>query len=162
MAKIKSSARLWLLIALITSVSFVAAIPLIIISASGGIKWLLIVSIILAAHGFYGTPMYWMAFASKKELSNILALIEVQKLRSVKDISQQTGKDIEYLSEKIRYLISNGYLTGYIFDGEAIKKFVPENEGPKMTNGVCPSCGAPVTLSDGEGQCEYCGTVISK
>lgn len=161
MKKMKRVLKKWFAIALGTSVLMVVGIPLIPISASKGMTWLLIVAIVFTAYGFYGCPLYWISYASKRELYSILFLIENEHVLTVESLCQQTGKDGKYISDKIRYLLLGGFLPGYIFNGETLEKsFVQEK--PTVVSVPCPFCGAPVTLSDGEGKCEYCGSSIHK
>ena len=161
MKKMKRVLRNQFAIALVTSILMVVGIPLIPISAVNDITWLLVVAIVFTAYGFYGCPFYWIAYASKRELYSILFLIENEHVLTVVKLCVQTGKDINYISDKVRYLLLGGFLPGYIFNGETLEKsFVQEK--PTVESVPCPFCGAPVTLSDGEGKCEYCGSNIHK
>lgn len=162
MKKMKRVLKKWFFIALVTSVLMVIGIPLIPISAVKGITWLLIVSIVLTAYGFYGCPLYWISYASKRELYSILCLIENEQVLTVEGLCQQTGKDANYIADKIRYLLLGGFLPGYIFNGNALEKTVIVEKKPIVLSIPCPSCGAPITLTDGEGKCEYCGSIIHK
>lgn len=162
MDKMKRLLEKWFFIALVTSVLMVAAVPLIPVSAVNGTTWLLIVSIVIAAYGFYGCPLYWISYASKRQLYSLLCLIENEHILTVERLCMQTGKDEEYISEKIRYLLLGGFLPGYIFNCQALEKQVFAEKKPTVLSIPCPSCGAPVTLTDGEGKCEYCGSGIHK
>lgn len=162
MKKMKRVLKKWFFIALVTSILMVVGIPLIPISAVKGITWLLIVSIVLTAYGFYGCPLYWISYASKRELYSILCLIENEQVLTVEGLCQQTGKDANYIADKIRYLLLGGFLPGYIFNGNALEKTVIVEKKPIVLSIPCPSCGAPITLTDGEGKCEYCGSIIHK
>ena len=122
MDKMKRLLEKWFFIALVTSVLMVAAVPLIPVSAVNGTTWLLIVSIVIAAYGFYGCPLYWISYASKRQLYSLLCLIENEHILTVERLCMQTGKDEEYISEKIRYLLLGGFLPGYIFNCQSLEK----------------------------------------
>lgn len=162
MKKMKRVLRNQFAIALVTSIMMVVGIPLIPISAVNGITWLLVVAIVFTAYGFYGCPLYWISYASKRELYSILFLIENEHILTVEGLCQQTGKDGNYIADKIRYLLLGGFLPGYIFSGNALEKTVIVEKKPVVLSIPCPSCGAPITLTDGEGKCEYCGSSIHK
>ena len=112
MDKMKRLLEKWFFVALVTSVLMVAAVPFIPVSAVNGTTWLLIVSIVIAAYGFYGCPLYWISYASKRQLYSLLCLIENEHILTVERLCMQTGKDEEYISEKIRYLLLGGFLPG--------------------------------------------------
>ena len=158
MEKLKKQKAIWFWVALLTSIFAVVAIPAIVLSAVNKMFLLMGISIALLIHGFYGCIFYWIAFAKRCSLIRIIKLIKNQNMLSVSMLSMQTGKNDAEIIGILRECIVKGYISGYYFDDTqlCLCKIVPVTEAME-----CPSCGASVTVVDGIGKCEYCGTNIN-
>ena len=159
MEKLKKQKSIWFWVALLTSIFAVVAIPVIVLSAVYEMFLLMAISIAMLLHGFYGCIFYWIAFAKRCSLIRIVKLIKNQNMLSVSMLSMQTGKSEAEIIYSLRECIVKGYISGYYFDdtGLCLCKITPVTKAME-----CSSCGASVTVINGIGKCEYCGTNVNK
>ena len=159
MEKLKKQKSIWFWVALLTSIFAVVAIPVIVLSAVYEMFLLMAISIAMLLHGFYGCIFYWIAFSKRCSLIRIIKLIINENMLSVSMLSMQTGKSETEIIYVLRECIVKGYISGYYFDdtGLCLCKITPVTEAME-----CSSCGASVTVINGIGKCEYCGTSVNK
>lgn len=151
------SKRNWFIAALFASFSLVAAVPGIIFSAMHGWYFLMAVAIAFAAFGFYGSPLFWVAFGNRCALGGVLRAV-ASGLLTVPAISAQLGSNPKTVSDQLRTAIGRGYLPGYVFDGTALRKIVAAKPTPISV--VCPFCGATAEITGQERKCPWCSCQI--
>ena len=159
MEKLKKQKSIWFWVALLTSISLAIAIPAIVLTAINEMFLLMAISIAMLLHGFYGCIFYWIAFSKRCSLIRIIKLIINDNMLSVSMLSMQIGKSETEIIYVLRECIVKGYISGYYFDdtGLCLCKITPVTEAME-----CSSCGASVTVINGIGKCEYCGTSVNK
>ena len=154
MKKIKKELKVQLIIAIIISVLYVAAIPGLILSI-GKITWLMIVCIAYLGIGFYANPIVWIKYGDKVSLQNVVKAVS-EEIYDVESIALQTGKDVQTVVGQVRLCIDKGYIRGLLFDGKALSV----NEKAKSAaERRCPNCGATLVAEDNVLKCGYCGYV---
>ena len=154
MKKLNKELSVHLLIAILLSVLYVAAIPTLIISI-GKIKWLMIVCIVYLAAGFYGLPMVWVTYGDKRSLLSVAKAVMSDKIYDVETISVQLNDNTDSVAAKIRKCIDKGYINGFLFDGKTLE--VNERKA-KVSSRKCPNCGAPLVEKSGVLYCKYCNS----
>lgn len=132
----------------------------IILSATNGVKSLIIISAVMTGFCFYAVPIMWTSFGAKKQQQRILSCIENDRFESVDKISSATQLSKEVVANTTKELVAKGYLHGYAFDGE---KLQPIEEGKlksisKSGKIKCPNCGATYQAKDKNDTCPYCGS----
>lgn len=164
---IKKDCNKLLIASLIITAMFVAGIPILVVGAtrlSGGGFWvfMMIVGIIFTAVGFYGTPIIWIQYGEKASLKNLHEIITVDKMYSVKELSQNLNKNERTIANQITTLIQKRYLVGFTFvDRQELKVSDNVSKNTKIVNTKkCPNCGANLTISGNMGVCEYCNATF--
>lgn len=145
---------------IILSIMFPTGIVGIVLSATNGIKPLIIISAIITGFCFYAVPIMWSSFGAKKQQQRILSCIEIDRFESVAKICSATRISKAVVENTIGGLVEKGYLRGYAFDGE---KLQPIEEGKLKTLSKsgkikCPNCGATYVAEGKNDTCPYCGS----
>lgn len=160
MDALKKKKNTLLAISVIATILFIVGIPGIVLSATNGLTFLMIICIVFVGGGFYGMPVLWIAYSSKVSLERTMIAIEYDHMYTVEEIAMQRRISQRDALEQVNKLIAGRFLTGYIFDGNELKL----NQNQKLSeikSGVkCPSCGANVEISGKQGRCPYCGCLV--
>jgi hypothetical protein len=149
-----------LIILVIFSVLFVAAIPMIPVGFSNGWYLIAIPSIVIVAAGFYGLPFGWSFLVSLKRSRSLALAIAKDGITKVSDLAAQFGVKEKTIVLNISELFQKRYLSGYKFNKdktELVRVEPPKEPEKKVYTAVCGACGAPLP-TDAEGVCKYCGT----
>lgn len=144
-------------ISLVVSVLLVAGIPGIVIFAVKGMMPLMAISITAVVVGFYGTPLFWVAYGNKIHERNLIRLIE-SGITTIDGLAANFsgGGDIR---ASVVSLISKGYLIGYVLRDDGVIERI-KKEGVILTL-KCPVCGGRAeNVQDSKYKCNYCDTVF--
>ena len=157
-----SVVRSTLITAILLTIFLPAGILLIIFGADKN-AFMLIAGIVMTVAGFYGAPVAWTKIGDVKRRAFVYRLIMQENMYTVTDIATQTGYTPEVVSDYIKTLISQGYITGFFFkDGKLIlntNKKQTEDTSEKIK---CPACGGKMSYDGLNYVCEYCGHVEPK
>lgn len=167
MKKIDKSLRINFAFALTWSILMALGIPMIILGASKP-DWLpvptlfLILGIAFSGGGFYGVPILWISYGTKRELRGLIYAVEVLKLRDVAKLSSHLRRSEEEVRAKLDICISKGYFTMLIRDGDRLVEPIPKiNSEDELHDAFCPCCGAHFTYRGTRSVCPYCGVTYS-
>lgn len=146
--------------ALLSSILFVAGIPMLIFGAANSRTFLMVTGIVLTAACFYGMPILWIQYGSAKTERRLIYAVLQENLLTVAALSAQLSINEEGIRAMLRSCIQHCRLPGFLFDGETLTLNTHAAPGRKLLSVVCPNCGAPVSYPEGESPvCGYCGTV---
>lgn len=158
---IKKRVQINLIIAILLAVGFVGGIPLLIISATKGFTFGLIVGIILVVAGFYGTPMQFIHFANLKATARVIDCVLIENIYAVSEIAEHLQDNEKNIAEKITYAVNHEYLLGYKFDGTTLSA----NNNKKVTRSAsqsnkCPNCSGALERDEYGSHCPYCNATF--
>ena len=157
MKKIKSRITLDLILGLILPILLVVGIVMIIVFAKKN-TILLVLGIVFVVAGFYGSPIVWSLYGSRKQDLRLLSLICDENIYSIDSLAEQVGCEKQNVLNEVRKLINQGYLIGYLLkDNNYLELNTNEKQNQKVTVVKCPSCGAKNKVVGNSGFCEYCG-----
>lgn len=136
-------------------IGFVMFTPIWIAAASLGIA--------LAAFGFYGIPLFWVAYGTARRRTRVYDAINVEYLYNVMDISTQTTIQPATVRDDITWLMNKKYLVGFLFDGANLS--LNENKQLKKKgfefSGTCPHCGGTRAVKKEDGiYCAFCNSQL--
>lgn len=149
-------------IALCLTICLVLGIPAIIFGAINSAWWLLVLGIIATVVGFYGSPIVWVSFGEKKRALRVVDCVTKEHLLSIKEIAMQlqwNEKDTKVIVQKS---IVNGYIEGYIFDGEKLTINDRKIQTKKRIQNKCSACGATLDKTEKGYYCPYCGAIFEE
>jgi CYTH domain-containing protein len=170
----------WIMVGLSLLMPFVVVGT--ILSFTGGIWQLGILFAVITFADFIAIPIGWSVFypavAGKKQVYRMIKeenVVNVTQIARTVGIDYTTENNLFYkirkhseeeklntarkeVIDKIRYLISHGYLYKWTFDNNYEYLIRPETEEIKVQFGKCPNCGAKLTPDTKK--CEYCGFIV--
>ena len=165
---LKKTTQKYLFWGIFLSVCLVAGIPLLIVFLSKGYTWTMAFTVPMVVGGFYGMPIVWIGYASKKNMQHLVEMITVDGVYDVEGLARATGKQSEQVLKDVRWLINQRYLTNFsIAEDRYLVPFRQYRDVDKtlneMTGNVytvkCPNCGGAIRMVGNSGTCEYCGFV---
>lgn len=157
MKKLKNKLMTNIIAGIILPILLVVGIVMIILYAKNN-TILLVLGIVFVIMGFYGSPMVWVTYGSKKQDLRLLSLIYNENIYSIDSLAEQLGMEKQTALNEVRKLINQGYLTGYLLkDNNYLELNTNEKQGKKVTIVKCPSCGAKNRVIGNSCFCEYCG-----
>ncbi len=158
MERIDRDLRKYLIFSLIASIMLPLGIIGIIWGASGQMYILMAVGIAATVFGFYGTPLFWVAYGQRRGYLRLVLAVRRENVLSVADLSRHLYESEEEIRRRIKVCLDNCYLLGYIFDGDTLRLNTNENPAEEMMSVTCPSCGALYTYTVLErAVCPWCG-----
>lgn len=146
--------------ALFLSVGFVASIPAIIFGASKGMTFLLVIGIIFAVIGFYGSPMLWVQYGALNQAKRIVYAVDEEKIYSVEEIANQLQLPVGDVKSQLITAINKNYLEGFLFDGQKLTANKNKSAIKMLTR--CENCGAPLKKTQDGKYCPYCHSLFEK
>lgn len=157
MNKLKNKLIVNIIAGIILPILLVVGIVMIIVYAKNN-AILLTLGIVFVVLGFYGSPMVWVVYGTKKQDLRLLSLVYNENVYSVDSLAEQLGMEKQTVLTEVRKLISQGFLTGYLLkDNNYLELNTNEKQGKKVTIVKCPSCGAKNRVTGNSSFCEYCG-----
>lgn len=113
--------------------------------------------VITFVFAFYGIPLIFIRNSERRKTFRLGAFILAHENNTIEMLTGCIGSDENTVMEKVRWLLANGYLPGYIINGNSVilSKLVDPNL--QEHSAVCPNCGASFTYVGRIGQCPYCG-----
>lgn len=120
------------------------------------------IGIACLACGFYGCPIGWSVYGSKRSLARLATAIEEEHLYSVQELSTQLGISEKEVRGQIDTLFKKRYLIGYIRTENGVALNENRALADRECTKECPSCGARVTFRGSQTECPYCGTILTK
>jgi Zn finger protein HypA/HybF involved in hydrogenase expression len=160
MKKLCKKQKIVFIFALFLSIGFVASIPAIIFGAINGITLLLVVGIIFAVLGFYGSPILWIQFGALNKTKRIVYAVDEEKIYTVEEISKQLQLSISEVKAQLITAINKNYIEGLLFDGE--KLTANKNKSTLKNLSRCENCGAPLKKTPDGKYCPYCHSMFEK
>jgi len=159
MERIDRRLRLLFILSLVSSVLFVAGIPMIILGALHA-KFVMVLGIVFTAADFYAMPMLWVAYGNARANRRLVYAVTRENLLTVPLLAVQLNLPAEQVRERLTVCIQKLYLTGYFFDGETLTLNTRTAPSDEILVAECESCGARLEYHPGETPtCPYCGTV---
>ncbi len=156
MERAKRTRKIWLWVAILTSVSAVAAIPAIVFSALGESYFLMALAIALVAHGFYGVTFYFLAFSRAGERLRCVRAVTEEGLRSYEAIGNYAMITPAAARDSLAACLKREYIRGYYLGDDRLLPIVSEE--PREL--LCDYCGT--TVADGTAECPSCGARVMK
>lgn len=153
MKSLNKSIGILMLFAILLTIGFPCGIVGIVMGATKGMTWLLVIGIVFVVLGFYGAPIAWIKYGERKSLKSVLYSVCDEKIFAVNDLATQLNTNKKDIVGKINTLIEKRYLTGYIFKNQEVLE--PNYKKNAQGQNKCPNCGA-IMKGDGE-ECPYCG-----
>jgi hypothetical protein len=126
-------ASVWLA-AMIYSVLFVVAIPVLCLTAGHNIP-LMVVSIVIIALGLPFIPLVWVQFSKLLSLRSITAAIEEDKVYAVDELATRLHISRRCVCRRIRRILRRRILREYFFDGNLIHPTYRLGEKKEAENG---------------------------
>lgn len=160
MEKLYKKQKIVFFFALFLSIGFVASIPAIIFGASKGMTFLLVIGIIFAVLGFYGSPMLWVQFGALNQAKRIVYAVDEEKIYSVEDIANQLQLPVGEVKSQLITAINKNYIEGLLFDGEKLTANKNKSAIKMLTR--CENCGAPLKKTHDGKYCPYCHSLFEK
>ncbi len=157
MERAKRTRIIWLWVAILTSVSAVAAIPAIVFSALGKSYFLMALAIALVVHGFYGVTFYFLAFAKSGDRLRCVRAVSEEGLRSYEAIGAYAMMTPAVARDTLAACLKREYIRGYYLGADRLLPIVSEEEPREL---VCDYCGTVVAGDITE--CPSCGARLSK
>lgn len=157
MDKALAARRVWLWLGVLSSVFAGLAIPAIVLSAIGKSYFLMAVAIALVAHGFYGIPFYFLAFARAGERLRCVRAVTEEGLRSYEAIGAYAMLTPDAVFDALAASLKREYIRGYYLGADRLLPIVSEEKPSEV---VCEYCGTVLTGSATE--CHSCGARVSK
>ncbi|MBQ8352035.1 MAG: hypothetical protein IJY20_08365 [Clostridia bacterium] len=111
-------ASVWLF-AVVYSVLFIIAIPVLCLTAGKNIA-LMVVSIVIIALGLPSIPLAWIQFSKLISLRRITAAIEEEKIYAVDELASHLHLSRRCVCRRIRRILRRRILREYFFDGNVI------------------------------------------
>lgn len=159
MERIDRQLRLLFILSLVSSVLFVAGIPMIIVGASHA-KFVMILGIIFTAVDFYAMPILWVNYGNQRTNRRLVYAVTQENLLTVPLLAAQLSLPAEQVRDRLTHCIQKLYIVGYFFDGETLTLNTRTAPADQILTAVCASCGAKLEYRPGETPtCPYCGTV---
>lgn len=121
------------------------------------------IGIALMVAGFYGCPIAWVGYGSKRSLLRLVQAVEEENIYSVHELAAQLGLSEKEVRNRIDTCFNKRYLVGYKREADGL--VLNENRAlrEREHGAVCPSCGAKFDYKAGEEpRCPYCGTRIER
>ena len=151
MKKLNKSICLHLIFAIFAIICLIGGIFMIIFGAKAN-KFMLVAGIIAVIFGFYGSPILFNNYGTKKQMKRI---VEVEKLYSAQEIAEQLQMSESEVKQIISNAVVKNYITGYKFDGTNLTINKKVNT---VTKKKCPNCGGKLVEENGKLVCHYCDT----
>ncbi|HIY45769.1 MAG TPA: hypothetical protein H9731_04575 [Candidatus Borkfalkia excrementipullorum] len=121
------------------------------------------VGIALMVAGFYGCPIAWVGYGSKRSLYRLVQAVEEENIYTVRELASQLGLSEKEVRNRIDTCFNKRYLVGYKREADGL--VLNENRALREREhaAVCPSCGAKFDYKAGEqARCPYCGTLAER
>lgn len=113
--------------------------------------------VIIFVFSIYGIPFIWLRNIERKKTFRLGAFVLEHESITFDLLAGSIGVSENVATEKVRWLLTNGYLPGYIISGNSVllSRLVDPNLQEHAAE--CPNCGASFTYVGKIGQCPYCG-----
>ncbi len=103
----------------IYSALFIAAIPVLCVSAGNSIAWM-VISIVILGTGLPLLSVFWCRFGLLVSLRRITTLIEQESVYSVEELSSRLRISKRAVARRIRRVLRYHILRDYFFDGALV------------------------------------------
>lgn len=158
MEKINQSVSVIFTWSIILSLFLAAGLPLIIAGAVIGNWGMLGTGIAFVVIGFYGCPLCWCAYGNKLGYKRIVFAVVKEKIYSIEKIASHLNIKPQIALDRLDTCIRNGFLVGYIREGDCIRPNVKYENS--YISYKCVSCGATFEVLDTAlPKCPYCSTI---
>ena len=143
-----------LILAVVLSVCLAGSVPMIVLGAVNGIIPVMVLGIVCAVCGFYGSPLAWVGYSSLRAYRGMYGLIIEDGVESVPELASTLGLSEDVAVKQLSYLINKRYLVGYVLD---LAAKVVRPPARRVVTGKCPNCGAALVPTENGAHCPYCG-----
>ena len=148
--------------ALLLTLFLIVGIPILIVFATQGNYAVMGVGIGLTVIGFYGCPIAWVNYGSKRTLARVASAVVEEHIYTVSALASHLSLKEKTVQGQLTKCFQDKLLLGYRREGDTI---VPPDEGPKVPQTfttVCSGCGAKFTYQEDSPFCPYCGSPVIK
>ncbi len=160
MEKINKKIRLLFWFALGLSVGFPLGVLGIIFGAIQGLIPLLIAGIVFTVGGFYAMPILWVRYGERRGDRSLLRMVLYENIYTVEGLARQSGYAENTVREKLKRMILNHELTGYLLVDDVLELNTNAKQTAKTRETKkCEACGAMMSFDGVKFVCEYCGSV---
>ncbi len=161
MKKLNKRILLYFWFGLLLSVMFPSGILSVVFGFYNDLTALGVVGIVMTVAGFYGTPLVWMGYGSRRQDRAILYVIERDRIYTVSGIAGQTGYDGRFVRDRIKAMILSRMIVGYFFNDDTLtaNEMARSDEETTTQARICVRCGATMIVRGEELFCEYCKNV---
>ncbi len=160
MKVVTKSKNKWFFWSLVASLTFVVGMIGVPLFAVGGNFVLMGICIAAMVFGFFALPFFWLAFAIRMSVLRTCIAIEQEHIYNVVQIATHLARPPSVIINHINKLIAWRAID-YQFDGQQLFLGGTKLEEQKWTQ-KCPSCGANISGSGVDGECQYCGWIANK
>lgn len=162
MDKISKEVHILFFWAIFASIGFFVGIPMIVFGAVYALWVILALGVILVIFGFYGTPVLWVNYSSKRKLKNIVSSVVNEHIYTVTLLASRYSVSRNKMKTDLSECFKKGYLAGYLFDGENITANFTKAYSEQVITVKCPNCGANCSFkASSDFICPYCGTNLT-
>ena len=117
------------------------------------------IGIALMVAGFYGCPIAWVGYGSKRSLYRLVQAVEEENIYTVRELASQLGLSEKEVRNRIDTCFNKRYLVGYKKSGDGVTLNENAALAEEDLSAVCEACGARFTYKRGtRPACPYCGT----
>lgn len=113
--------------------------------------------VIIFLFSIYGIPIVWLRNIEKKKKFRMGEFILEHESTPLSMLAGSVGVSESVALDNVRWLLTNGYLPGYIIDGNTVTLSKLVDPNMQEHTAICPNCGASFTYVGKIGQCPYCG-----
>ena len=160
---INKDVKKMLIIACVITVMFIAGIPMIIFGATKGMTFVMATGIAFTVIGFYGTPLIWIGYGSRRSLKRVVDAVVEENLTTNQEIALQLQMSERQVKEYLTKAINKKYITGYLYNGQELsaneKVAIKKNA---ISQKKCANCGGTLIENENGYICEYCGSKFDK
>ncbi len=160
MDKINKKIRALFFVSLGLSIGFPVGILCIVFGATKGWWALLVLGIVLTVAGFYVMPITWIKFGERRRDRAMLYMILNEHIYTVSVLATQTGLSEGSVRTKIKGMIMENVLVGFIFKDDVLElnTFKAQTEKDRRSK-KCQTCGAMMYFDGLKFKCDYCGAI---
>lgn len=158
MNEINKNLSTWLTWSIIFTLFLPCGVPMIELGAVYKQWVILAFGIVFVVLGFYGMPLLWTGYGNRKSYKRIVFAVVKENILSINQIATHLNVKPNIVLDKIDTCIRNGYIVGYIREGDTLTPNVKFNS--KLLTFKCTACGANFDVpSTSLPRCPYCGTI---
>lgn len=136
---------------------FIGAI-LLAVGVTEGTSWMWITGLVLMfVFLVYGIPLVWLRNSERRKTFRLCLFLLEHESTTVTTAAGSIGTSEQETLEKVKWLLSHGYLPDYVINDGCIVQARLVDPNMQEHTAVCPNCAASFKYVGRIGQCPYCG-----